>query len=346
MKIKLKVKDFNLDLTFKPSFISSIYISDKPYEWSKIAGHLAFKIKFKQVDENTLIVESESGLTVKALYRRVLLETGLYKGPYEEHIQELPSEVKPQIEALAETYKGVRLPYDPLDFKYILIAAVLSKRVNYERVLNWCRKIWRKTNGRLDLIANLNKKELKSIDNSYQVFQLQKTMKSLETLSKRLHEKVKKLIGEPYVPPEEFILWLPPELARLTLIKGCWGIGPKVADSIILTTFKSTNVIPCDAHIKTVSVRLGLVKQVEMPEKRFCSKFICDSEAALKFNIQLCPKAERKTCLRAGLSYFKDLGGWIQSLIYFHGKNFCKVNKPLCWICPIKKECNWVEKKK
>jgi endonuclease III len=341
MKLKLKVKDYNLDLTFKPSFISSIYTSNEQHEWSKIAGHLAFKIKFKQVNNDALIVESESGLTLEALHRRVLLETGLYKGPYENYIQGLPSKVKPQIEALAEVYKGVRLPYAPLDFKYILVAAALSKRVNYERVVDWCRKIWMKVNGRLDLIANFNKRDLKSIGDSYQVFQLQKTMKSFEELSKRLHEKVKELIGEPYVPPEEFILWLPPELARLTLINGCWGLGPKVTDSIILTTFKSTNVIPCDAHMKNVSIRLDLVKQAEMPEKRFCSKFICDSKDALKFNLPLCPKAERKTCLRVKLSYFKDLGGWIQSLIYLHGRKFCKVNKPLCWVCPIKKECNW-----
>ena len=343
MKLKLKVENYDIDLTFKPSFLSSLYLTKKPKEWSKITGHLAFKLNFKQVND-ALIVESESGLTPEALHRRVLLETGLYKGPYEYLIQDLPSKVKPQVEALAKTYKGVRLPYAPLDFKYILVAATLSKRVNYERVVNWCRSIWEKTNGRLDLTIKLTKNELEEIGESYQIFQLQKTIKNFSTLSNHLHEKVKYLIGEPYVPPEEYILWLPPELARLTLIKGCWGMGPKTADSIILTTFKSTNIIPCDTHMKTVAIRLNLVDKAVMPEKRFCSRFVCDHKASSTFHIPLCPQAEKNLCLKTKLSYFKDLGGWIQTLIYLHGKNFCKVNKPLCWICPIKKECSWEEK--
>ncbi|MEM3867097.1 MAG: hypothetical protein QXL69_06905 [Candidatus Bathyarchaeia archaeon] len=345
MKIKLKVENYNLDLTFKPSFLSSLYLKRNSSEWTKVAGHLAFKLTIKQVDNETLIVESESGLTYEALYRRVLFETGLYKPPYENLIKNLPSKVEPQVEALAEIYKGVRLPYAPLDFKYILVAATLSKRVNYEKVIGWCRAIWEKTNGRLDLITKLTRKELRKIGGSYQIFQLQKTVKDFLNLSKYLHEKVKYLIGEPYVPPEEFILWLPSELARLTLIKGCWGIGPKIADSIILTTFKSTNTIPCDTHMKTVAIRLGFVDYAVMPEKRFCSKFLCDYKASLIFNIPLCPKAERSLCLKTKLNYFKELGGWIQTLIYLHGKKFCKVNKPLCKICPIKKECSWEEKR-
>ena len=68
MKIKLKVENYNLDLTFKPSFLSSIYLRRRAGEWSKIAGHLAFKLNIKQVNDETLIVESESGLTYKALY--------------------------------------------------------------------------------------------------------------------------------------------------------------------------------------------------------------------------------------------------------------------------------------
>ena len=275
-----------------------------------------------------------------------MFETGLYKGPYENLIQDLPSKVKPQVKALAEAYKGVRLPYAPLDFKYILIAATLSKRVNYERVTNWCKAIWDKVNGRLDLLIELTRKELREIGESYQIFQLQKTIRDFLNLSKRLHKKIKCLIGEPYVPPEEFILWLPPELARLALSNGCWGIGPKTADSIILTTFKSTNIIPCDTHMKTVVIRLGLVDQAVMPEKRFCSKFVCDHKTSLAFNILLCPKAERNICLKTKLSYFRDAGGWIQTLIYLHGRSFCKLNKPLCRVCPIKKECNWEEEKR
>lgn len=344
MKLKLRVENYNIDLTFKPSFLSSLYLSEGAGRWRKIAGHLAFRLRFRQVDEKTLIAESEAGLKGEALYRRALLETGLYKGPYEYLTERLPGEVRPQVEALASVYGGVRLPYAPLDFKYIFVAASLSRRANYDAaVLNWCKKLWEKVDGQLELITEL-KEELKKVGTSYQVLQLPRIVKGFMELSnsERLPKEVKDLIGEPYVPPEEFILWLPPELARLTLIRCCWGVGPKIADSIILTTFKATSFVPCDVHARLVSVRLGLVDPdgLEMPEKRYCAKFLCGLQASTSLHIPLCPKAKERTCLRAALtSLLKDLGGWVQTLIYLHGKKFCKSKRPLCWVCPLKGVC-------
>ncbi|HID16782.1 TPA: hypothetical protein EYP26_00650 [Candidatus Bathyarchaeota archaeon] len=329
MKLKLRVENYNIDLTFKPSFLSSLYLSEGAGQWRKIAGHLAFRLRFKQADEKTLIVESEAGLKGEALYRRALLETGLYKGPYEYLIERLPGKVKPQVEALASVYSGVRLPHAPLDFKYIFVAASLSRRANYDTaVLNWCKKLWERFDGRLELIPELGE-ELTKVGTSYQVLQLPRIVKEFMELStsKRLPNEVKDLIGKPYVPPEEFLLWLPPELARLTLIRCCWAVGPKVADSIILTTFKATSFVPCDAHARLVSIRLGLVNSegLGMPEKRYCAKFLCEPQASATLRIPLCPKAKEGACLRAALtSLFKDLGGWIQTLIYLHGKKFCK----------------------
>ncbi|HID90460.1 TPA: hypothetical protein EYP44_00685 [Candidatus Bathyarchaeota archaeon] len=340
----MTVQGFDLDNTLSPSFLSSLYVRTGPRRWVKIAGHLGGQLEFRQVGPNVLEVRSEAGLTRRALERRVRLETGLWRGPYEGMIRDLPSSAQPQVEALARAYSGVRLPIAPLDFPYIFVTVVLSKRADYHRfVLGWCRKIWEEFDGSLYSIAESSLERLRGIGSSYQVLQLRRTVKSFLELSEhvdRLPERVLEMLGVPDVPPEEFILWLTPELARLTLIKGCWGIGPKVADSIVMSTFKASHLIPCDAHLHTVLKRLGLVDEgTKMPVKALCSRYVCDRKASSRLRMALCPRARDRTCVRGRLSYLRKLGGWLQTLTYMHGREYCRAIGPRCGACPISGVC-------
>jgi hypothetical protein len=345
MKTLIDVENFNLDLTFAPSFVSTLYQKTGLNNWVKVAGHLSNQLEFKQLKPNRLEVNCSAGLAQKALQRRATIETGLWRGPYEERIGGLPKSVQPQIQALAEAYPGVRLPIVPLDFPYMLTSVALSKRTGYSKfVLQWCQKIWSKYDGCIDLIAQAKKRDLQSIGRSYQVLQLQKTLRSfseLPTHHERLPRKVLDLIGEPYVPTEEFLLWLTPELARMTLIRGCWGIGPKVADSIVLSTFKASHFIPCDTHLRTVAERLELANMegAKMPSKALCSKYVCDQKTSIQFKVPLCSWSANGTCLRSRLMYLLKTGGWVQTLTYLHGERFCKAYSPKCKTCPIKSVC-------
>jgi endonuclease III len=342
MEIMLNANEYDLDKTFIPSFISSIYYKLKPKLWVKIVGPLAYKLSFKQVKGFIKVKCRNSNLTKDKLEEIAVLETGLWKGPYENFIKNLPSLFKPIAYALSQEYNGIRLPIAPFDFIYILIAVTLSKRSDYERfVLNWCRKIWKIYDGNYDRIAKSSMNELKLIGNSYQIFHLKKTLRSFMNLSNNLPKEIIKNFGIPFTPIENYLLSLPPELARISLIHGCWGIGPKIADSIILSTFNATHFIPCDTHLKTVLSRLGLINDsfIKMPKKILCSKFLCEPILSKKFNISLCPMAKNKSCIRKRLEFLKEIGGWFQTLIYLHGRNYCKTLKPKCTICPIKKFC-------
>lgn len=344
MILEVPVQLFNLDNTLSCSFVSSLYAKVEPRHWTKIAGHLGGQLELRQVGSNALEIESKAGLTEKALRRRVSLEMGLWRGPYEDMIRNLPSGVRPRIEALAKAYPGVRLPIAPLDFPYLFVAVVLSKRTGYHKfVLEWCRKIWREFNGSLYSIAQSSPERLRGIGTSYQILQLQRTVKSFLELSERvdrLPERVLEMLGSPTVPPEELLLWLAPELARLTLIRGCWGVGPKTADSIIMSTFKASHFIPCDTHLYTVLTRLGLIDEdVRMPNKALCSQYVCDQRTSRRLKVPLCPWARDQVCLRSRLAYFKKLGGWLQTLAYMHGKRYCRTIGPKCGECPVKRVC-------
>jgi len=343
MRLEIEVEHFSLDNTFAPSFVSSLYRRVEAGHWVKVGGHLGGQLELWQSQPNVLTVQCEAGLTAAALRRRVLLETGLWQGPYERTTGTLPKNIQPKIEALAKLYSGVRLPIVPLDFLYMLVATALSQRVGYEPlVVGWCRRIWEKYNGRIDLITQLKPRELREIGTSYQVLQLPKILKSFIELSKnieRLPKQVLDWVGPPETPTEEYIQMLPPELARLTLIRGCWGLGPKIVDSLLLSTSKATHFIPCDTHLYSVAKRLGLdnVEEARMPQKTRCSRFLCDKENSKKYKIALCPQAEN--CLKVRLFHLGKLGGWVQTLTYLHGKFYCRTINPKCETCPLNAVC-------
>jgi hypothetical protein len=76
---------------------------------------------------------------------------------------------------------------------------------------------------------------------------------------------------------------MPLEVARLILLSA-WGVGPKVADLTILSTFEAPHFIPCDAHLRKFAARLSLAEDFRMPEKILCRRFLCSAEAAWRLD--------------------------------------------------------------
>ena len=305
----IEVEDYNLNNTMTPSFVSSLYARLLGNRWCKIAGYLAGKLELVQSKPEILEVRCTATISKKSLLDQALLETGLWHEAFESQIARLSPRVKSKVEALAAIYPGVRLPVAPEDFDYLLIAIALSKRASYDIVLRWCRQIFRHYGADLSFIANLPKIELRKISNSYQLTDLQRTLKSYIELI-----------------DSNAILKLSPEAARKALMC-CFGLGPKTIDSLILSTFKAPHFIPCDVHLKTVVERLGLIEdnlKLEMPAKPFCTRYICGS----------CIRS--KICIRSKLSFLGELGGWLQTLAYLHGQSYCHSYAPRCKECKVK----------
>jgi len=150
---------------------------------------------------------------------------------------------------------------------------------------------------------------------------------------RRVREEIIERFGAPHEPLSSYILGMPPEVARLIFLSA-WGIGPKVADSTILSTFKAPHFIPCDVHLRKFITRLSLAEDFKMPEKSLCRRFLCNSEPAL--GLDPCPS---RRCLRAILRPLGELGGWMQTLIYLHGKECCRSMKPRCDKCSLRRLC-------
>ncbi|MEM2340768.1 MAG: hypothetical protein QXV89_05590 [Candidatus Bathyarchaeia archaeon] len=338
MELEIGAEAFDLDLTLSPSFVSSLYHRTGPKRWAKIAGLLGGDLELEQRGE-ILKVKSSSCIGEEELLRIALHETGLWHGPYEEGLRSLPRSVKPILESLGEAYAGVRLPIAPLDFDLMFIAVALSKRADYEgRVLVWCRAIWERYGGDIRRISSAPLNELRRISPSHQVLSLGRTLRSFLGLGGRLPRGIVERFGAPEGAIGEYLLRLPPELARLALISGCWGIGPKTADSIMLSTFKAPHLIPCDSHLRSVALRLGLADEgLRMPRADLCSKFLCDRGPQGPYGIDPCPRFA--SCLRGGLAWLGDLGGWFQTLAYIHGRAYCRTLRPKCRGCPIEEVC-------
>ena len=94
------------------------------------------------------------------------------------------------------------------------------------------------------------------------------------------------------------------------------GVGRKTADVVLSNAFNQ-DAIAVDTHVFRVSNRIGIVN-TKTPEK---------TEFAL---MEAIPKNR-----------------WSHShhLLIFHGRRICKARKPECEICPIKKDCDFYQRK-
>ena len=305
VKLQFKIdspSDYDLNLTLKPSFVSSLYVEKDKYEWVKQVGTYADNLTLKQ-EGDTLIASSTKLADEESLRRIVLCESGLWDEAPSARISRLRGPLKEQVKALAELFPGVRLSIAPHDFNCILISVILSKRAKYDVfVRKWVRALWAKWHCDLSFIANLTADDIKSIGTSYQLIDLTKTLKDFLRLKPKLDDVI--------------------ELRKSLM--SCWGIGPKVADAIILFATPSPWVVPCDTHLQRISRRLGWIeKDVRLPAKSLCLKYHCD-ECVDKYG----------SCLKVIIeNMFPGFGGWIQTLTYLFGSSICSSQAPKCHLC-------------
>jgi endonuclease-3 len=93
------------------------------------------------------------------------------------------------------------------------------------------------------------------------------------------------------------------------------GVGRKTANVILGNAF-GTPGIAVDTHVHRVSQRIGLTKN--------------DDPVKIEFDLmEIVPKEE-----------------WthLSNLLIWHGRRTCVAKKPLCGICPIRKECDYGSK--
>lgn len=337
MKLKLEVEEpYDLDLTLSPSFVSSMYVKLKPGSWVKIAGTMANKLKLVRKRRGEVEVSYDSSLNRSFIEEAASFEAGLWHKPFEFKLNTLPSCCKPIVDALSLIYRGVRLPIAPWDFLQLFIATVLSRRTSYKRfVVKWCRAFWSLFKDPLS-IARASLNDIGKVGTSYQLIQLQASIQDLASLPERLGRLCVGLDSIPKVKDVQEITSLPPELVRVLLLRACRYVGPKTVDSLILSSFKAPHFAPCDVHFRNIVMKLKLAKSnLVFPEKRFCSRFSCIIQPFE--NLEKCLNQSR--CLRASLSWLKDLGGWIQTLCYLHGSSICRTRNPKCSMCSLIKFC-------
>jgi endonuclease-3 len=90
------------------------------------------------------------------------------------------------------------------------------------------------------------------------------------------------------------------------------GVGRKTANVILGNAFGIPGVT-VDTHVQRVSRRIGLTKN--------------DDPVKIEFDLmEIVPKEE--------WTHFSNLLIW-------HGRKTCVARKPLCEVCPIRKECNY-----
>ncbi|MEM4575921.1 MAG: hypothetical protein QW701_00515 [Candidatus Nezhaarchaeales archaeon] len=311
VKLRFKsgdVKSYNLDLTLKPSFVSSLYDKEDLFYWVKRVGLYANLLSLRQRNDS---LEAYIKYEVDDRIREVILhESGLWDESPASRISKLNAPLKEHIKALTEVFPGVRLSIAPHDFDCILVASILSRRTNYEVfVRKWVKNIWDLWRCDLKLIANLSPSDIKNVGTSYQLLNLIKTLRDYVNMSYR-RDKIE-------------------DVRRALML--CWGVGPKIADAVLLFTTKSSWIVPCDTHLWRVSRRLGWASQEDrLPTKTLCLSYYCD-ECVDKYG----------PCLRETIkSLFPDFGGWIQTLAYLFGSSICLSRKPKCYLChPTLKEC-------
>ncbi len=296
------LRDYNLELTLKPSFVSSLYASAGEGSWSKQAGLYAGLVTVRQVDE---VVEASVACEVgEGASNALVHELGLWDEEPSHRVSRLRGVFKEQIGALTELFPGVRLSIAPHDFNCIFIAVALSKRTRYEVfVRKWIKKLWDRWRCDPAIIAGTKPEDLKCVGTSYQLADLVRTLRDYV----KLGVDARKADVE--------------SLRRRLML--CWGVGPKVADATLLFTTRSPWIVPCDTHLQRVSRRLGWIEEARMPSKALCLSLSCDECTS---RIGPCLKVEVE-------ERFRGFGGWVQTLTYLFGSAICTSSSPKCFRC-------------
>ena len=346
VNITLETEFYDLNLTFKPSFVSSTYKQVEKNVWKKFDSPMFRGFTVRQEKRNILIkglVSIDRG----RIEDFVFAETGLWHAPFEYDIHKVSKKFRWFLEELSYLYSGVRIPVSLFEQDKIFVAVCLSKRADYEVfVRSWMEKILEKYGNNVLDIVYASKEDLLKIGTSYQIFDLIDTLKSatifhkgLENLPTYVKEHLQ--YREHFENPFKFLSTaIPPQVARMVLISKVKGIGPKTADSFLLNTSFHTDIAPVDTHLRNVVTRLQLFgENLKAPQSNLCSKYVCRKYVSRKLKIPLCPMSN--SCIRAKILELRELAGWFQTLIYLFGREYCRKNKPQCDTCPLKKDCNY-----
>ncbi len=114
----------------------------------------------------------------------------------------------------------------------------------------------------------------------------------------------------------ERILELPTDRARQELM-ALPGVGPKTAD-VVLAMAAGHPTFPVDTHIARIARRWNLVRRTDYETIR----------AALQ---RWTPPGKRKA--------------WHLAIIA-HGRALCKARNPRCSECPVRRDCDWYQRKR
>jgi len=114
----------------------------------------------------------------------------------------------------------------------------------------------------------------------------------------------------------ERILALPTKPAREELM-ALPGVGPKTAD-VVLAMAAGHPTFPVDTHIARIARRWNLVRRTDYESIR----------AALE---RWTPPEKRKA--------------WHLAIIA-HGRTLCKARNPRCGECPVRRDCDWYQRKR
>lgn len=321
VSISLEAENYDLQGSLEPSFLSSLYENPVRGRWVKIAGKLR-GVRIEQ-DGRLLKVSYSGRLESSGLEELILLETGLWHEAFENRISDAPRSFRPILERLASTYPGVRIPIAPHNLQHLFISILLSKRADYRLVRGWCAAIWKAVNEDLEKLLSLSIRELRKITRSYQLYDALRSMRSAAELFGSLRSFHEKILG------------MRPEVAR-TMLMRIWGVGSKVADSLILSTFKAAHFAPCDTHLIKLIKVLKPIHRFKLPEERLCIKYACSGEPME--GLSPCP--QYRSCLRGILSLrLGELAGWFQTLAYIHGRLYCRKVRPRCSRCSLRSLC-------
>jgi len=95
------------------------------------------------------------------------------------------------------------------------------------------------------------------------------------------------------------------------------GVGPKTAD-VVLAMAAGHPTFPVDTHIARIARRWNLVRRTDYESIR----------AALE---RWTPPEKRKA--------------WHLAIIA-HGRTLCKARNPRCGECPVRRDCDWYQRKR
>ncbi|MCY0867980.1 MAG: hypothetical protein OWQ48_01945 [Desulfurococcus sp.] len=271
-------EDFNLDLTMYPSFLSSIYDFEKPGYWVRRIG-----FKHLLVQQGGELCCSGDGCSHRLLHGigglwcwsdciSILRDSGF--------------------NWLLELYPGLRIAaaLEPVDRILVSSAVVLSANTSYAgNVRRWMKLIF----GGLDL------KE------SSLLVEAASTAEKLTSPQPRLLARILPELRDVVLKVGEVSL----ETLRKRLLS-IKGVGPKIADAIILFTGASSMVAPGDRHLtRFARYYLGLTGKL-------ASKNMC-----LKGGAWCRTCSISRQCLQGLIvASFSAGAGLVQTISYVHGR--------------------------